>query len=114
MHSLQYNQSKKRNNHTVSYHHEEKLYHGQILYYFTDYSQIYAVIAPFTDPCFDFLPKDDITNCTAPHIHVYKNTDDSNVQIVSLSSVHLCVSISFRRLPSTTFVIDQPNFIEKD
>ena len=114
MHSLQYNKSKKRNNHTVSYHHKEKLCHGQILYFFTDYSQIFAVISPFTEPFFDFLPKDGITSCTVPQMHIYKCIDDSDIHVISLSSVRLCVSISFRQLPSTTFVIDQPNYVEKD
>ena len=43
MHSLHYGRSNKRNSYTVSYHNKEKLCHGQILYYFTDYSQIFAV-----------------------------------------------------------------------
>ena len=114
MHSLQYTQSKKRNNYTIAYHDEEKLCHGQILYYFTDYLQIYAVIAPFTNLMTDLFPKDDITSCKVPQMHLYKGIEDNNVQVISLSSVRLCVSVSFKQLPSTTFVFDQPNLFEKD
>ena len=114
MHSLHYGRPIKRNNYTVSYHKDRKLCHGQILYYFTDYSQIFAVIAPFTNLMLDFFPKDDITKCTIPQIRVYKGIEDSNVQVISFTSIRLCVSVSFSQLPSTTFVIDQPNLFEKD
>ena len=66
---------------------------------YTDYSQIFAVIAPFTNSMLDFFPKDDITSCTVPQMHVYKSLEDSNLQVISLSSVRLCISVSFKQLP---------------
>ena len=114
MHSLHYGQLIKRNNYNVSYHNDGKLCHGQIVYYFTDYSQIFAVVASFTNVMLDFFPKDDITSCTVPQIHVYKGIEDTNVQVILFTSICLCVLLSFSQLPSTTFVIDQPNFFEKD
>ena len=72
IHSLEHTQPKKRNSHTVSYNYDSKQYHGTLLYYITDFKQIYAVVVPFVSPLSVF-PTDDITFCSVPHIHVYNS-----------------------------------------
>lgn len=113
IHSVQYTRSKKRNNHTVSYSYNSTKFHGEVQYYVTNNSEIFAIIKPFSN-CLHLLPVDDITNCTVPHIHIYSSIDKNNVHAVSLSSIDICVCISFEQLPGTFFVIEQPNLVEKD
>ena len=69
IHSLQHTQTKKRNNYTVSYSYKGKHLFGEILYFVTDFSSIYAAIVPFTDVK-SVLPVDEITNYSVPHIHI--------------------------------------------
>lgn len=69
IHSLSHSQPQKRNSYTVSYQHQGKFNHGEILYFVTDYSQAYAIISPFTNPLL-LLPSDDITMCTIPHTYI--------------------------------------------
>lgn len=64
IHSPSHSQPQKRNSYTVSYQHQGKFNHGEILYFVTDYSQAYAIISPFTNP----LLSDNITMCSVPHI----------------------------------------------
>ena len=60
------------------------------------------------------FPSDEITNCTLPHINVYGGKDEQCVHAVPVSSLNLCVSISLEELPSTFFIIAQPNIYERD
>lgn len=113
IHSVQYTRSKKRNNHTVAYNYNNSKFHGEVLYYVTNYSEIFTIIRPFSNPLHLF-PVDDITNCCVPHIHIYSSTDKNNIHVVSLSSVYISVCVSFDQLPQTIFVCDQPNVVEKD
>ena len=112
-HSLQHTQTKKRNNYTVSYYQNNELHCGEILYFITDYTSIFAVITPFID-LQSIFPVDDITNCTVSHIHVYTNRSQTAVHVVKLSSVKLCVAMTFEKQPATIFIAQQPNNIEKD
>ena len=113
IHSLSHTQPQKRNSYTVSYHHQGKFSHGEILYFVTDYSQGYAVILPFTNPLL-ILPSDSITMCRVPHMHIYSSKSESSVHVVPVSHINICISVTFNQAPSTFFIIEQPNTIEKD
>ena len=69
IHSAEHIQPKKRNSHTVLYNYDSKQFHGTLLYYVTDFVQIYGVVVPFVNPLSVF-PADDITFCSVLHIHV--------------------------------------------
>ena len=112
-HSIQHTQAKKRNNYTVAYHHNDEPYSGEIMYFVTDYTSIFAVLAPFVDPQFVF-PVDEITNCTLPHISAFAARSQHIVHVKELSAIHLCVAMTFSAYPSIIFVAQQPNDIEKD
>ena len=112
-HSLQQTQTKKRNNYTVSYHHDDEPCCGEIMYFVTDFSSIFAVVAPFVDSQFVF-PEDKITNCTLPHIHAFATRSQNTVHVKELSRVSLCISMAFSDDSSVIFVAQQPNDIEKD
>ena len=112
IHSVQYTRSKKRNNHTVSYNYNSTKFHGEVLYYVTNHSEIFAIIRPFSN-CLHLLPIDHITNCTVPHMHIYGSVDN-NFHVVSLPSIYICVCISFQQYPGVFFVVEQPNLVEKD
>ena len=88
-------------------------FHGEVLYFVTDYSQTFAIATLFINQMSVF-PSDEITNCTLPHINVYGGKDEQCVHAVPVSSLNLCVSISFEELPSTFFIIAQPNIYERD
>ena len=111
MHSKEHTQPKKRNSHIVSYNYDGKVFHGTILYYITDFIQIYALVVPFVNPLSVF-PTDDITFCSVPHIHVYGSISQS-VHIILVSNMSLCVAISFKE-NSTTYICEQPNNFERD
>ena len=111
IHSLEHTQTKKRNNYTVSYHHSNLPHFGEVLYFVTDFISIYALIMPFTD-MLSIFPQDDITNCNIPHMHAYASRNQSIVHIVEISTIKLCVSMSFEEQPSIIFVAQQPNNIE--
>lgn len=113
IHSLQYTRSKKRNNYTISYTYGNMKFHGEILYFVTDFSELFAIIRPFCDRL-SLLPTDDITGCTVPHLYAFSSKDMDNVHAVSLSSVRICVNVSFEQLSDTFIVVEQPNFVEKD
>lgn len=83
------------------------------MYYVTDYSQAFAIVTPFSNQVSVF-PNDEITNCTLPHINVYSSKDEDHVHAVPVSFLSLRVSIAFEELPSTFFIIEQPNSYEKD
>ena len=112
-HSLQHTQTKKRNNYTVAYHHNDEIYFGEIMYFVTDFSSIFAVVAPFQDPQLVF-PVDEITNCTLPHINTFAARSQRIIHVKELSVIHLCVTMNFTEHPSIIFVAQQPNDIEKD
>ena len=111
-HSLQHKQPKKRNSYTVTYDYNKNHFHGEILYFVTDFSQIFAVIIPFVNEISVF-PDDNITYCSVPHIHVYGSKSQS-VHVISASCIDLCVAINFEESPNTTYITEQPNDIEKD
>ena len=113
IHSMQYTQLKKRNNYTIEYQYNHSSFHGEVLYFVTDYSQTFAIVTPFTNQVSVF-PSDEITNCTLPHISVYSSKDKHHVHVIPVTSIKLCVSISFEDLPSTFFISEQPNSYEKD
>lgn len=113
IHSIQHTQTKKRNSYTVSYSYEDERFYGEILYFVTDFSSIYAIITPFTDSKSVF-PTDKITSCSVPHIHVFARRNQKVVHVVELSSVDLCFVVSFKQHSSNIFVIQQPNNIERD
>ena len=112
VHSLEHTQPKKRNSHTVAYNYDSKQYHGTLLYYVTDFKQIYAVVVPFVS-LLSVFPTDDITFCSVPHIHVY-NSISQSVHIIPISSVNLSVVMSFEEVPNTIYICEQPNTIERD
>lgn len=112
-HSLQHTQAKKRHNCTVAYHHNDEPYCGEIMYFVTDFSSIFAVVTPFIDPQFVF-PVDEITNCTLPHISAFAARSQHIVHVKELSAIHLCITMAFSENPSVIFVAQQPNDIEKD
>lgn len=112
-HSLQHTQVKKRNSYTVAYRQNDEAYCGEILYFVTDFSYIFAVVAPFEKSQFAF-PTDEITDCKVPHIHVCAAKSQSTVHIMELSVLDLCVAMSFSEHPSIIFVAQQPNNIEGD
>ena len=112
-HSLQHTQAKKRNSYTVAYYYNDESYHGEIMYFVTDFSSIFAVVAPFEDHQFVF-PVDEITDCTVPHISAYASRSQSIVHVNELSAIKLCVTMTFTENPSVIFVAQQPNDIEKD
>ena len=82
------------------------------MYYVTNYSENFAIIRPFSD-CLHPFPIDDLTSCTIPHIHAYGCMDD-NFHAVNLTSIRICISISFQELPGMFYVVEQPNLVEKD
>ena len=92
-HSLQHTQTKRCNNYTVSYHHDNEPCHGEIISV-TDFSSIFAVVAPFVDSRFVF-PEDKITKCTLPHIHAFATRSQNTVHVKELSKVNLCISMAF-------------------
>lgn len=47
LHSMQYAQLKKWNNYTIGYQYNHSPFHGEVLYYVTDYLQTFAVVTPF-------------------------------------------------------------------
>ena len=112
MHSLEHTQPKKKNSHTVSYNHGSKQFHGTILYYITDFMQIFAAVVPFVSPLSVF-PTDDITFCSVPHIHVY-NSMGHSVHVIPASNINLCMAISFKEIPNTIYVCEQLNNTERD
>ena len=91
-HSLQHKQPKKRNSYTVTYDYNKNHFHGEILYFVTDFSQIFAVIIPFVNEISVF-PDDNITYCSVPHIHVYGSKSQS-VHVISASCIDLCVAMN--------------------
>lgn len=106
IHSVKYMRSKKRNNHTITYNYNGIKCHGEILYYVTNYSEIFAIIRPFSN-CLHLFPIDDITNCTIPHIHIYGSMDDSFHAIsLNLPSIRICISISFQEFPGVFYVVE--------
>jgi len=111
IHSLEHTQTKKQNSYTVAYHHDNQPHFGEVLYFVTDFSCVYAVIMPFTD-FLCILPKDDITNCNVQHIHVYASGNQRTVHIIEISTVKLCIAMSLKEQPSIVFVVQQPNNIE--
>ena len=60
------------------------------------------------------LPCDDITDCVLPHMQFCTCKNEDNIHAISVSSVKLCISISFKELPMTYFIIEQPNIYEND
>ena len=112
-HSLQRTQAKKRNSYTVAYQHNNESYCGEILYFVTNFSSIFAVVAPFEDPQSVF-PVDEITNFTVPHLRIYTTRSQNIVHAKELSTIHLCLAMTFTENPSIIFVTQQPNNIEKD
>ena len=102
-HSLQHTQAKKRNSYTVAYYYNDESYHGEIMYFVTDFSSIFAVVAPFEDHQFVF-PVDEITDCTVPHISAYASRSQSIVHVNELSAIKLCVTMTFTENPSVIFV----------
>ena len=102
-HSLQHTQTKKCNNYTVSYHHDDEPCCGEIMYFVTDFSSIFTVVAPFVDSRFVF-PEDKITNCTLPHIHAFATRSQNTVHVKELSRVSLCISMAFSDDSSVIFV----------
>ena len=112
-HSLEHKQPKKRNSYTVTYDYNNNHFHGEILYFVTEFSQIFAIIVPFQNKV-SIFPGDDITHCSVPHIHVYSSKSQS-VHVISASCIDLCVAINFEEsIPNTTYITEQPNNIEKD
>ena len=83
------------------------------MYFVTDFSSIFAVVAPFADLRFVF-PEDKITNCTLPHIHAFATQNQNTIHVKELSRVNLCISMAFSDDSSVIFVAEQPNDIEKD
>ena len=91
---------------------DSKQFHGTLLYYVTDFVQIYAVVVPFVNPL-PVFPADDITFCSVPHIHVYGSMSQS-VHIILVSNISLCVAMSFEEISNTFYICEQPNNIERD
>ena len=112
MHSKEHAQPKKRNSHIVSYYYDSKVFHGTILYYITDFIQIYALVVPFVNPLSVF-PTNDITFCSVPHIHIYGSINQS-VHIILVSNISLCVAMSFEENPNTYIVNSQTTLKETD
>ena len=112
-HSLKYTQLKKRNSYTIKYQYNNNSFHGEVLYFVTNYSQTFAIVTPFINQVSVF-PRDKITNCTLPHISVYSSKDEQQIHAIPISSLKLCVSICFEEQPSTFFIIEQPNSYERD
>ena len=96
----------------MSYNHGSKQFHGTILYYITDFMQIFAAVVPFVSPLSVF-PTDDITFCSVPHIHVY-NSMGHSVHVIPASNINLCMAISFKEITNTIYVCEQPNNTERD
>lgn len=113
LHSLQYTRVKKRNNYTIKYQYSHISFHGEVLYFITDYLQTFAIVAPFVTQMSVF-PSDEITDCTLPHICVYRSKDEQLIHAIPVSSLNLCISISFKEFPSTFFIVEQPNSYESD
>lgn len=112
IHSLSHTQPQKRNSYIVSYHHQGKFSHGEILYFVTDYSQGYAVILSFTNPLL-MLPSDSITMCPVPHIHIYSSKSESSVHVVPVSHINICISVTFNQAPSTFLSLNSPTLLKK-
>ena len=108
VHSKAHTQTHKRNTYTVSYKHQMKHFHGEILYFVADCAECYALIAPFTDSAF-ILPNDDITMCSCLHIHMYQSRNDSSIHVIPTSDIKtICISISFHQ-SCMTYILEQPN-----
>ena len=113
MHSVEHTQPKKRNSHTVLYNYDSKQFHGTLLYYVTDFVQIYAVVVPFVN-LLSVFPADDITFCSVPHTHVYGSMSQSVHIILASNIISLCVAMSFEEISNTVYICEQPNNIERD
>ena len=97
----------------MSYELNKKYYHGEVLYFVRDSSEMYAIIEPFINHQ-HLLPSDDITYCMVPHLQIYSSRR-GDVHVVPLYSiVSQCVSITFDEIPNTIFIAEQPNATEKD
>ena len=84
--SLSHTQAK---SYTVSYEHNSKFYHGEILYFVTDFFESYAIVIPFINRL-AILPTDDITMCKVPHLHIYSSKTDTCHS--SIQNEYLCIS----------------------
>ena len=91
----------------------KKHYHGEVLYFVKDHSEMYAIIELFINQqC--LLTSDDITCCTVPHLQIYSSRGE-DVHIVPLRSIiGQCVSITFEEIPNIVFITEQPNTTDKD